>query len=168
MTLEARRLARAGVDGIAIASNTMHMFAGEIEAAAGLPVIHIADAAAARIRAAGLTRIGLMGTRYSMEKDFYKTRLRERHGIDSIIPGADQRTRINGIIFDELCMSRFLDASKTYLLGIVGELAARGAQCVVLGCTELPLVVKQAEVALPVLDTLDAHVDACLDFMLQG
>ncbi len=166
MTAEARRLARAGVEGIAIASNTMHVFADEIEAAAGVPVLHIADAAAARIRSAGFTRIGLMGTRYSMEKGFYTTRLRERHAIESIVPGPDDRSRINEIIFDELCREQFVDASRAYLLGIVGQLAARGAQCVVLGCTELPLVVTQAEAALPVLDTLQAHVAACLDFML--
>ncbi|HEY9592871.1 MAG TPA: amino acid racemase [Spirochaetia bacterium] len=164
---EARRLARAGVDGIAIASNTFHVCAEEIEAAAGVPLVHIADAAAARIKAGGHTRIGLMGTRYSMEKGFYTTRLRERHAIESLVPGADERARINAIIFDELCREKFVDSSRAYLLRVVDDLAARGAQCVVLGCTELPLVVKQEDVALPVIDTLDAHVAACLDFILE-
>jgi len=167
MTGEARRLARAGAEGLAIASNTMHACADEIEGAAGVPVVHIADAAAARIRSSGFTRIGLMGTRYSMEKGFYTERLRARHGIESIVPGPEDRARINAIIFDELCRERFVDASRAYLLAVVGRLAGQGAQCVVLGCTELPLVITQADVALPVLDTLDAHVAACLDFILS-
>ena len=107
-----------------------------------------------------------MGTRYSMEKDFYRTRLRELHGIESIIPDGPDRERINAIIFDELCAGRFIDASKKYLLGIVDALSDQGIQCVVLGCTELPLVIREADVKLPVLDTLSAHVKACLDFML--
>lgn len=164
---EAQRLARTGVEAIAIATNTMHMFADDIEKAAGLPVLHIADATAHRLHDAGYTLIGLMGTRHSMEKDFYRTRLKERHGIESLIPASPERERINAIIFDELCAGRFLDASKKFLLGVVGSLAAQGVQCVVLGCTELPLVIRQADVQLPVVDTMSAHVQACLDFMLK-
>ena len=167
MTTEARRLARAGVDGIAIASNTLHVFADEVESAAGVPLVHIADAAAVPIKSAGFKRIGLMGTRYSMEKGFYTTRFRERHAIESLVPGADDRIRINTIIFDELCREKFVDSSRADLHSMADDLAARGAQCVVLGCTELPLVVKSGEVKLPVIDTLGAHVAACLQFILD-
>jgi aspartate racemase len=166
LVTESQRIARTGVEAIVIATNTMHMFADDIEKSVGLPVLHIADAAARRLRGAGYTRIGLMGTRYAMEKDFYRARLKERHGIESLIPAAPERERINAIIFDELCAGRFLDASKRFLLGVVDSLAAQGSQSVVLGCTELPLVIRQADAQLPVLDTMSAHVQACLDFLL--
>jgi aspartate racemase len=164
---EAERIATTGVEAIAIATNTMHMFAADIERASGLPVLHIADAAAAELKAAGHTRVGLLGTRYSMEKDFYRVRLAERHGIECVTPAAPDRERINAIIFDELCVGRFIAGSRAWLLGVVDALASEGIQSVVLGCTELPLVIKQADVRLPVMDTLSAHVHACLAFLFD-
>jgi aspartate racemase len=167
LVTEAERIARTGMEAIAIATNTMHMFADDIEKASGLPVIHIADAAAQWIHDRGYTRIGLLGTRHSMEKEFYRARLKDRHGIESLIPEAADRERINAIIFDELCAGRFIDASRAYLLGVIDELCTQGIECVVLGCTELPLVIKQADVRLPVLDTMSAHVQACLSFLFD-
>ncbi len=163
---EARLLAAAGSDGIMIATNTMHLFADEVEQAAGVPLLHIADAVGERIRAASVKRIGLLGTRYSMEKDFYRARLRERFGVESLIPDAPRRQRINAIIFDELCARQFLDSSRTYVLEAAAELVARGAEGIVLGCTELPLIVTQEDLSVPRFDTMAAHAEAGVRFLV--
>ena len=163
---EARRLAAAGVDGIMIATNTMHMFADAVERAAGVPLLHIADAAGERIRGASMKRIGLLGTRYSMEKDFYRLRLRERFGVESLIPDAPRREKINAIIFNELCAGRFLEESRRFVLDAAEDLVARGAQGIVLGCTELPLIVKQEDLGVPRVDTMTAHAEAGVRFLV--
>ncbi len=164
---EGRRLRGAGADALLIASNTMHMYAEEVSEAAGAPVIHIADAVGARIQASSLKTVGLMGTRYSMEKDFYRLRLRERFGIECLIPVEEQREKINAIIFSELCEGRFIDASRRFVIDAARELIERGAQGIVLGCTELPLIVRQEDLPVPRFDTMAFHAEAGVRFILD-
>jgi aspartate racemase len=163
---EGRRLASAGAGALLIATNTMHLFADEIQAAAGVPVLHIADAAGKRITARGVRTIGLMGTRYSMEKDFYRVRLRQKFGIESLIPDENQRGRINAIIFDELCQGKFLDESRAFVLEAARGLVDRGAQGIVLGCTELPLIVHPEDLSVARFDTMQAHAEDGVRFLL--
>jgi aspartate racemase len=163
---EGRRLASAGADAILIASNTMHLYADEVQAAAGVPVLHIADAVGKRILARGLRTIGLMGTRYSMEKDFYRLRLQRRFGIESLIPAEDQRGRINAVIFDELCQGKMLDGSRAFVLEAARQLVDRGAQGIVLGCTELPLIVHPEDLSVARFDTMAAHAEDGIHFLL--
>ncbi len=163
---EARRLKAAGAEGILVATNTMHRFAAEIESASGLPLIHIADAAAAAIGAAGKRKVGLLGTRYTMEGDFYRGRLLGRHGIETLVPEEADRIETNRLIFDELCRGVFEPASRAWLLGLVERLAAAGAEGVVLGCTELPLVLKEGDASVPLWDTTRLHALAAVEFML--
>jgi aspartate racemase len=165
LVTEARRLSGAGAEAVLIASNTMHLFAGEVKAAAGVPVLHIADAVGKRIEAAGLQTVGLLGTRHSMEKDFYRLRLHERFGIECLIPDEEKRGKINAIIFEELCAGKFLDASRGFVIDAAHELSGRGAQAIVLACTELPLIVGQEDLDVPRFDTMAAHVEEGLDFL---
>jgi aspartate racemase len=163
---EGKRLASAGADAILIASNTMHLYADEVQAAAGVPVLHIADAVGKRMAARAMGTIGLMGTRYSMEKDFYRLRLRQRFGIESLIPDEDQRQRINAIIFDELCQGKILEPSRAFVLEAARQLVDRGAQGIVLGCTELPLIVHPEDLSVARFDTMAAHAEDGVRFLL--
>lgn len=163
---EARRLAAGGAEGILIATNTMHLFAREIEEAAGLPLLHIADAAGAAAKARGARRVGLLGTAYTMEKGFYRERLAERFGIEAVVPPPPERAEVNRVIFDELCLGVFRDESRRALREIAAGLAAAGAEGVVLGCTELPLAMKDGDVGVPYWDTTALHAQAAVDFML--
>ncbi|MFA6506100.1 MAG: aspartate/glutamate racemase family protein [Treponemataceae bacterium] len=162
---EADRLLAAGVDAILIASNTMHLFADSIAARTGLPLIHIADAAAVAIKGAGVRRVGLLGTRPSMEKGFYKERLSRMFGIEAVIPEEDDRREINRIIFDELCCGVFEEKSRRRLLGVIAALRSAGIEGIVLGCTELPLAIKQSDIDLPLWDTMGLHAGAAVDFL---
>jgi len=163
---EARRLRRGGVDAVLVATNTMHLFADEIEKAAGAPLIHIADAAGRAAAGRGARRVGLMGTAYTMEKGFYRDRLRSRFGIEAIVPPGPERVRVNAIIFEELCRGLFSDDSKKTLRDIASGLAAAGAEGVILGCTELPLVMKDGDLGVPYWDTTLLHALAAAEFML--
>jgi aspartate racemase len=166
LRVEAKRLAAGGADAILIASNTMHACADAVQEAAGVPVLHIADSVGKRISGRGIRTIGLMGTRYAMEKEFYRVRLRERFGIESLIPPEDERTAINRIIFDELCREKFLEESRAFVLGAAARLIARGAQGIVLGCTELPLIVHDHDLAVARFDTMAAHAEDGVRFLL--
>jgi aspartate racemase len=168
LVAEARRLAEAGADAILIASNTMHMYAEPVETEAGVPVLHIADAVGAAIRAAGIPTIGLLGTRYSMEKDFYRARLKERFGVETLVPDEEERLRIDRIIFDELCAARFVEESRRYVIDAAHRLVDRGAAGIVLGCTELPLIVKAEDLPVRRFDTLAFHASAAVDFLLDA
>jgi aspartate racemase len=163
---EARRLSAAGADAVLLATNTMHMFADDVEQAAGVPLLHIADAAGERIAAASVRVIGLLGTRYSMEKDFYRARLRERFGIECLVPDEPRRARINDIIFNELCAGRFIEESRRSVLEAAEELVTRGARGIVLGCTELPLIVGREDLSVPRFDTLAAHAEAGVRYLV--
>lgn len=163
-----RALRAAGAECLLICTNTMHKVAETVESSAGLPLLHIADTTGDAIRAAGLGRIGLLGTRFTMEEAFYRERLRERHGIDVITPEEADRARVHAIIYEELCLGRLLDTSRAELLAIVDRLAAQGAQGVVLGCTELPLLVQPGQCALPLFDTTELHARAAVEFALAA
>ncbi|HEX7985330.1 MAG TPA: aspartate/glutamate racemase family protein [Duganella sp.] len=153
----ARALQAAGADFIVVCTNTMHKVAPAIEAAVGIPLLHIADPTAAAIKAAGHTRVGLLGTRFTMEQAFYKERLRALHGIDVIVPEPAERDLVHRVIYEELCLGKLVDDSRDEYRRIIAALVARGAQAVILGCTEISLLVSQADAAVPLFDTTALH-----------
>lgn len=162
----AQRLERGGADLLVICSNTMHRMADAVAAAVSIPLLHIADPTAERVRAHGITRIGLLGTRYTMEQDFYTGRLIDRHGVDVIVPTADERAVVNRVIYEELVLGVVRPESKAAYLDIIRALESRGAQGVILGCTEIMLLVAQDDTHLPVFDTTGIHVQAAVDAAL--
>lgn len=162
----ARILETGGADFIVICTNTMHKMADAVSVSVRVPLLHIADAAAQSIRQQGLTKLGLLGTRFTMEEDFYKRRLTENYGLEVIVPEKDDRAVINRVIYEELGIGRFLPESKTEYLRIINELAARGAQGIILGCTEIGLLVKQADCAIPLFDTTIIHAEAAVNYAL--
>ena len=162
----ARGLERAGAGALLLATNTMHKVAPQIEAATSIPLLHIADVTARAIRAAGLTRVGLLATRFTMEQEFYSGRL-AHHGIETLIPGEVERAEVHRIIFDELCKNVVLDDSRDVYRAAMRGLVTRGAQGLVLGCTEITLLIGQADANVPVFDTTALHVQAALDWMLD-
>jgi len=159
----AQRLERGGADLILICSNTMHRMATEIEAAIKIPLVHIADPTAQRIKAAGFHRIGLLGTAYTMEQDFYKGRLAAQHGLDVIVPEADDRAVVHRIIYEELVQGRVEAQSREAYRAIIQRLVDRGAEAVILGCTEIMLLVGAADSAVPLFDTTTIHAEAAFD-----
>lgn len=156
-----------GAEAIVLCANTLHMYADDLQANLQRPILHIATATAERIRGRGLTHVGLLGTRRTMEKDFYTRRLAEA-GIDSLIPEEGDRVFIQGAILNELLRGDFRGATKSRFLDIVESLRARGAEGVVLGCTEIPLILKQEDADLPLFDTLAIHARAAAEFALGG
>lgn len=160
-------LRSAGAEAIVVCTNTMHLIASQIEAAAGIPLLHIADAAAQGIRAAGLDRVALLGTRFTMEKPFYRERLAAA-GIAVDVPDAARRERIDRIIFEELCRGRILDSSRAVYRDIIEGLVAQGAQGVVLGCTEIGLLLGEGDADVPLFDTARIHAEAAADWALAG
>lgn len=166
MIQAARRLKAGGADFLVICTNTMHRMAGEIETAAGLPLLHIADAAAYAIQAQGLHTVGLLGTRFTMEGDFYRGRLQDKHGISVVIPDEADRITVHRVIYDELVRGILLAESRQAFQHVIAALAERGAQGVVLGCTEIPLLINQTDVAIPIFDTTRIHAEAAVDWAL--
>ena len=158
-------LQSSGADCILIGTNTMHKIAPEVQARVGVPLLHIADITAQAILAAGLTKVGLTGTRFTMEQAFYRERL-AAHGIECVIPDPQERDEIHRIIFSELCQGVIDPTSKSKLLGCIDALHERGAQGVILGCTELIMLVQQSDTALPLFDTTRLHAMAAVDFAL--
>jgi aspartate racemase len=162
----ARGLEQSGAQCVLIGTNTMHKLADQVQAATHLPLLHIAEVTADAIERQGLTTVGLMGTRFTMEQSFYVDRLAER-GIACVIPSEAERAEIHRIIFEELCRGQFRDESRTALLQCIASLESRGAQGVVLGCTELPLLVDAQDCTLPLFDTTELHALAAVDFALN-
>jgi aspartate racemase len=162
----AKRLERAGADLVLICTNTMHKMASEVEHATSLPLLHIADATATRIKEKRLKRVALLGTRFTMEQDFYKGRLAEKHGLDVIVPSAEDREIVHRIIYNELCQGTILDSSRKEYLRIINNLVSQGAEGVILGCTEIPLLVKQADIAVPIFDTTTIHAQEAVKMAL--
>ena len=162
----ARALRRAGADVIVLATNTMHRVAAQIEAAVDIPLLHIADATAARVQAAGVTRVGLLGTRFTMEQPFYRDRLATRHGLDVLVPPEDARALVHQVIYRELCVGAIKDESRRGFQEIVAGLVARGAQGVILGCTEIGLLLRPEDAPVPLFDTGIIHAEAAADFAL--
>jgi len=160
-------LERAGAEGIVLCTNTMHKVASHIEARCSLPFLHIADATGRAITNAGMKRVALLGTRYTMEQDFYRGRLRSPFDIECIVPEEADRVRINQIIFEELCLGTFSDASRQYYLSVMDKLAKQGAEGVIFGCTEIGLLVPADESPIPVFDTTAIHTADAVEFMLS-
>ncbi|HXQ17902.1 MAG TPA: aspartate/glutamate racemase family protein [Caulobacteraceae bacterium] len=167
MVEAARRLERAGAEAIVICANTMHRMADDVAASVGVPLIHVAEATAAAIKASGVRRPLLLATRFTMEQPFYRERLR-RHGVEALIPAEPDRIRLHAIIFDELVQGRFKLASKDAMVAMV-ESAVRGegVDGVILGCTEFGLLVKQEDLPIPMFDTAELHAKAAMDFALS-
>lgn len=161
---EAVKLERAGADFVLLATNTMHRVADRIEAAIRIPFIHLADATAKKIKKAGLNKVGLLGTIYTMERDFYKGRLSQQ-GLDVVIPDPDSRSLVHKIIYDELCLGKTDPASKNAFIEVANSMMADGAQGVILGCTEITLLIDQKDFDFPVFDTTRIHIDKALDLM---
>lgn len=162
----ARRLERGGAEFLLIGANTMHRVASAVEAAVGIPLVHIADAVAAEITRAGLHTVGLLGTRFTMEEPFYRERLRSRHGVRVVVPQEAERALVHRIIYSELCQGRVLDSSRKAVVEVAEALGQDGAEGVVLGCTELPLLLGSGDVSLPVFDTLRAHALRAVELSL--
>ena len=158
----ARGLKCAGADFLIIAANTMHKVADKIEALSGLPILHIADATGEAITKAGLKKVGLLGTRFTMREDFYRRRLEELFGIEVLVPEQGEQLIVNGIIYDELCRGCVQEASNWACQLIIDNLISRGAEGVVLACTELPLLIKQSDVKVPIFDTVKIHTEAAV------
>ena len=153
----ARSLEAAGASFLVLCTNTMHKVAGQIESAVHIPLLHIADPTAAAIKRAGLSTIGLLGTRFTMEQDFYRNRLSERHGLRVIVPDQDDREIIHRIIYEELCLGVARPDSRSAYRDIMGKLASRGAEAIVLGCTEISLLVGPQDADVPLFDTTALH-----------
>lgn len=159
-------LERAGAQGIVLCTNTMHKVAGQIEDRCHVPLLHIADATAQAIQNAGLENVALLGTRYTMEQEFYRGRMAHAFGIETIVPEAVDRERVNQIIFDELCLGTFSDVSRQYFVNLIERMANQGAQGVIFGCTEIGLLVPEARSPVPVFDTAALHAAQAVEFML--
>ncbi|WP_313071289.1 aspartate/glutamate racemase [Atlantibacter hermannii] len=159
-------LEKAGAEAIVLCTNTMHKVAAHIEAACSLPFLHIADATGRAISQSGMNTVALLGTRYTMEQDFYRGRLTEKFGIATRIPDEAERERINHIIFHELCMGVFRDESRHYYQQVISRLAEQGAQGVIFGCTEIGLLLDQQNCPLPLFDTAALHAEDAINFML--
>lgn len=167
MVNAAGRLARGGAGCIVICSNTMHLMAPDIEAALDLPLIHIADATARPIVESGHQRVGLLGTRFTMEQDFYKGRMVERYGLDVLIPETAERDSVHRIIYDELVRGEIRAESRREYQSVIAGLLAAGAQAVILGCTEIGLLIKPEHSALPSFDTTALHARAAVEWALS-
>jgi aspartate racemase len=158
----AQRLERGGADFFLICSNTMHRMADAVAAAVKIPLIHIVDPTGERIAASGIKRVGLLGTAYTMEQDFYKGRLAQKFGVDVLVPDADDRALVHHVIYDELVQGKIEAASRQAYRDVIARLVARGAQGIILGCTEIMLLVRQADGAVPLFDTTALHVEAAI------
>lgn len=166
MVEAARRLERGGAECLVICTNTMHRMADEVAAAVAIPLVHIADATARAARRAGIGRVGLLATRYTMEQDFYKGRLAREHGLEVVVPDVEDRALVHEIIYRELCQGVFEARSRARVLEAIERLRERGIEGVVLGCTEIGLLVEQAHVALPLFDTTRIHAEAAVELAL--
>jgi aspartate racemase len=161
------RLERAGADFLVICTNTMHLMADEVQAAIHIPILHIVDVTAEAIRKSGETSVGLLGTKFTMEQDFYKGRLRDKYGLKVLVPGEEERKVVHDILYSELCLGEIKERSKGKFKSVIRNLVGRGAQGVILGCTEIPLIVSQDDFSIPVYDTTRLHAQAAVDFALR-
>lgn len=162
----ARRLEAAGAEALVICTNTMHKCVPEIEAASTLPLLHIADPTATALKADGHTRVALLGTAFTMEQAFYRARLEERHGLEVLIPEAEDRAEVHRVIYEELVAGRIEPASREAYRGVIARLVARGATAVILGCTEIMLLVGPEDSAVPLYDTTRLHAEAAVALAL--
>ncbi len=158
----AQQVEAAGADFLLICTNTMHKVAPQIQAAISIPILHLADATAVRVKAAGLKTVGLLGTKFTMEQDFYRGRLVEQHGLAVLIPPEPDRDLIHHIIYQELCLGQVKEPSRAEFLRIMAELQAQGAEGIIEGCTEIGMLVQQQHTAIPLFDTTSIHAEAAV------
>ena len=161
----AQKIEKAGADCILLGANTMHNIADRVQAAIQIPLLHIADATAIAIKQKGLKKVALLGTRYTMQFDFYKKKL-EEHGIETIIPDDKGIEFVNDAIYNELGKGKFLPSTKQLFIDLINKLAHEGAEGAILGCTEIPMLIKQEDTPVPVFDTTLIHATAAVDFVL--
>jgi len=167
MVEAAQSLERGGADFIVLCTNTMHKLAGDIQAGVGIPFLHIADTTAEKVLESGIHRIGLLGTRFTMEEDFYKGRLTAKYGLEVITPDADERDIVHRVIYDELVVGKIEAGSKARYLAIIENMVKQGAEGVILGCTEIGLLVQQPDCAVPLFDTTRIHAEATVELALN-
>jgi aspartate racemase len=161
-------LQKAGAEGLVLCTNTMHKVAAEVEAAAGIPLLHIADFTGRRITQQGLKKVGLLATRYTMEQDFYKQRLIERFDLEVLAPSKDDRDVVHGIIYEELVRGIVRKESRQTYINIINSLVAEGAECIILGCTEITLLISQENSPVPVFDTTALHCEGAAEWALRN
>lgn len=166
MVEAAERLKRGGADFIVICTNTMHKMAGDIESRVGLKVLHIAEVTGEKVVQNGMKKVGLLGTKFTMEQDFYKKVLKENYNIDVVIPDENERETVHKVIYNELCKGVINEGSRKEYIKIINNLALNGAEGIVLGCTEIPLLIKQEDVSIQVFDTTKIHAVAAAEFAL--
>ena len=163
----AQRVERGGAELLVICTNTMHKMADDVQKGIRIPVLHIVDVTAEAIKSRSMKKVGLLGTRFTMEQDFYKGRLVRNHGFEVIVPEEKEREEIHRILYDELCLGEIKNRSKETFQRIIANLEARGAQGIILGCTEIPLLVSQEDYKIPLFDTTTLHARAAVDFALR-
>ncbi len=163
----AKKVEKGGADFVLICTNTMHKMAEEVQQNINIPLLHMVDEVAKEIQAKGQKKVGLLGTRFTMEQDFYKGRLLKKHEIEAIIPPLDERKIIHGILYNELCMGEIKKASKNKFGTIINNLVARGAEGIILGCTEIPLLVDQEDYEVPLFDTTTIHAKAAVKYAIS-
>ncbi|MGR5558520.1 aspartate/glutamate racemase family protein [Vibrio fortis] len=163
----AESVEKAGADFLMICTNTMHKVVPEIESRISIPVLHIADATANVLQADGIEKVGLLGTRFTMEQDFYKGRLTDKFGMDVVVPSSEDQDTVHTIIYDELCKGVIKESSKQQYLAIIDKLYAEGAQAVILGCTEIALLVNQQDTEVPLYDTTEIHAKQGVEYALS-
>jgi aspartate racemase len=166
LTEAAQQVEGAGAEVIVICTNTMHKVADDIQAHISIPLLHIADATAQQVKAAGIQKIGLLGTRYTMEEDFYISRLVKQYGLEVIIPDAPEREIVHRVIFDELVVGTIRQTSKDQYLKIIAHLVDQGAQGIILGCTEIGMLIHPEDCRVPLFDTTRIHAEAAAEFAL--
>jgi aspartate racemase len=164
----ARALEGAGADFVVLCTNTMHKVAPAIEAAVRIPLLHIADATADEIKRHGCSKVGLLGTRFTMEQAFYKERLHERHGLKVLVPALPDREIVHRVIYEELCLGKIADESRSEYRRIMASLVGRGAEAIILGCTEISLLVGPNDAAVPLFDTTVIHARKAAERALEG
>ena len=163
----ARRIEAAGADFLLICANTMHKVVPQIERAIKIPILHVADATACRIKEKGMVTVGLLGTGFTMEQDFYKGRLCEKHGLNVIVPSVSDRRIVHSVIYNELCHGTVSDASREQFLEIIDRLSRQGAEGVIEGCTEIVLLVQQKHTDIPLFDTTNIHAEEAVSLALE-
>jgi len=163
----AKRLEMGGADFIVICTNTMHKMADEVQRNIKIPLLHIADATAEKIKAKGLKKVGLLGTKFTMEEDFYKGRLIKKYGLDVLIPNENDRQIVHDVIYQELCLGKINHSSKKQFIRIINNLVKDGAEAVILGCTEIPLLVQQKDVKVLLFDTTRIHAETAVEYSLK-
>lgn len=163
----AKNLEEAGADFLIICANTLHKVAEDVEKNVSIPLLHIVDATAEKIKGAGCKKVGLLGTKYTMGMEFYKNRLKQKHGIETLIPEEEDRMFVHNVILDELSHEVINKDSKKGYVKIINKLVSNGAQGVILGCTEIPMLIKQEDVDVPVFDTTSIHAVAAANYALK-